>query len=145
MKDTKPIKDEDITTDNYASITTCNILDSGTAISFTMPCGSTYQAPIEFFKQWFSEPHYLDKDGALVPYKKRNSLSEVRRANEKFVKCEHILNGLAVRVFLSGGAIYDVAWDVVLMACERRYEHFGGLTDESKKIIFRWHNIANNC
>ena len=43
-----------------------------------------------------------------------------------------------MRVYLDNGEIYDVAWDMILMACEPAYEHFGGLTEDSKEFISRW-------
>jgi len=43
-----------------------------------------------------------------------------------------------VRIYLSDGKQHDVPWDTVLMACEPRYEHFGGLTSHSKELTKRW-------
>ena len=57
---------------------------------------------------------------------------------EAVVKCRRVLSRTAVRIYLSNETAYDVPWDTVLMACEKKYEHFGGLTRESKKIVNEW-------
>jgi hypothetical protein len=56
------------------------------------------------------------------------------------LRCRRLDDGSVVRVYLSSGHAVDVVWDTVLMACEPAYEHFGGLTEESRIKTFRYWN-----
>jgi hypothetical protein len=131
------IKDKDINYGNYANFKKCDFLMHGTIIKFTMACDICYKVPIEYFLKWFSDPHYILCNGELVQW-------DETKCNKKilnklvFISGEHILNNTAIRIYLNDNTVYDVSWDTVLMACERSYEHFGGLTNESKKIVNEW-------
>jgi hypothetical protein len=48
-----------------------------------------------------------------------------------------ISDGHLARLYLSDGRRIDVAWDTILMACEPRYEHYGGLTEVSRQLTAR--------
>lgn len=127
------ILDRHISFNNYDRFKGCSITDSGNIIRFTMANSVSYGVPVDYLVQWYSEPHYMYYEGKWIKW---NS-SKYKRINSTtvtFRKCRRILTNTAVRVYLSNNTAYDVPWDTVLMACEERYEHFGGLTDESRKM-----------
>jgi len=127
------ILDKNIRTTNYASFQSCDISNDGKSVIFIMKCGDSYQVALDYFLKWFSNPHYLLSNNKMVEW--GNEEYNFHNKDISFVSCEPILSNTAIRIFLSNGAIYDVPWDTVLMTCEERYEHFGGLTEESKRIV----------
>ena len=129
------IFDKDISFSNYATFKECRILDDGSAIRFIMDCGASYIVPLEYLLKWFSRPHYLYEDNKLKPW--YNSKCKDSKP-VKIVKCCPILRNGAMKVFLNDNSVYVVAWDTVLMACEKNYEHFGGLTENSKRTVYEW-------
>ena len=55
--------------------------------------------------------------------------------NPVVLRTRRMIDGSIIRVYLSDGRVFEVPWDTVLMTCEPRYEHFGGLTKKSKAMI----------
>ncbi|MCP4345663.1 MAG: hypothetical protein GY795_09060 [Desulfobacterales bacterium] len=88
--------------------------------------------------KWFSTPHYHYTDGELQEWKRDFRRSE----HVHIINCKPVLRNGAIRIFLNDNSVYDVAWDTVLMACEEKYEHFGGFTEESKKTVQEWFQKA---
>lgn len=134
----KKILDKNITLDDYATFKKCRISDDAKRITFILAAGATYDVPMEHFLQWHKHPHYLFKDGRSVQWHKGREY-EKHKEPVKFVKWRRVLLRSAVRVYLSDNTAYDVSWDTVLMACEKNYEWFGGLTDESQELTYTWH------
>jgi hypothetical protein len=116
----------------------CKVIASGKAIRFIMAGGASYDVPLDYFLTWNTEPHYVHQHNKWVRW---DSTKQKSQSGKAIVvsKCRLILLKTAVRVYLSNNTAYDVPWDTVLMACERGYEHFGGLTKESKRITKRFH------
>jgi len=96
-------------------------LDNGRSVFFTYPSGAKYKVPLEFVLQWF-EP--------------------IARGNSEFTPCilktRRMPDPHFVRLYLSDGSTKDVSWDTVLMACEPLYEHYGGLTEQSRELVRQW-------
>lgn len=135
--DTTKILDKNINFSNYANFRNCRIKNKGKIITFVMACGVQYDVAIDYFLQWNKHPHYLLTKGKLIEGDK--SSQHIEEKPPIFSKYWMTLSNTAVMVCLSNDSVYEVPWDTVLMACEERYEHFGGLTDESKRIVFkRW-------
>lgn len=79
-----------------------------------------YKIPIEYILSWYTKgPHEMAE--ALD----RCSVEVMEDPEE-------------VELRLEDGSIYRIAWDVVLMACEPTYEHFGGFTEYSKRNSSSW-------
>lgn len=133
---TDKLLDKDVKISNYASFEKCDISSDGKTVNFIMTCGSSYFVPLGYFLKWFSCPHYLLSEGRLIEW--GESEHKPDEDDILFATCERILSNTALRVSLSNGAVYDVSWDTVLMACEERYEYFGGLTNESRSIVKKW-------
>ena len=131
------LRDKNININNYGSFEKGEISRDGKNISFSMACGVSYRVSLDYFLKWFANPHYTMVEGELLEWDK--SKHKFAMNDIAFVACELILSNTALRVSLSNNAIYDVPWDTVLMACEERYEHFGGLTRESKEVVNEWH------
>lgn len=136
---TDKITDKDISFDNYATFKKCEIFNNGKRLKFTMACGISYEVSLDYLLKWFKTPHYLCKNGNILKWKiSKKDDHRVRRKSITVVKFRRVLSRTAVRIYLSNETVYDVPWDTVLMACEKKYEHFGGLTKESKKIVNEW-------
>jgi len=136
----KRILDKNISFSNYATFKKCRISENGKEITFILANEASYQVPIEYFLQWSKHPHHVVKDGRSVKWREGRAVKKLRK-NLKFVKWRRMLEGVVVRVYLSDSTAYDIPWDAVLMACEKKYEHFGGLTEKSKEITYTWHKI----
>ncbi len=135
----KILLDKNITDRSYGAFEKCNIIDSGIIIKFNMAGGASYCVPIDYFLNWYTEPHYIYENDAWIEWNSsRHKL--LNRNNITFVKHKRILSRHAVMVYISNKASYVVAWDTVLMSCEKMYEHFGGLTNMSKSITRHFHN-----
>jgi hypothetical protein len=132
------LKDKNININNYGSFEKGVISKDGKSISFSMACGVNYRVSLDYFLKWFSNPHYTLVEGELLEWE-QSKHKFAWNGSIAFAACERILSNTALRVSLSNGAIYDVPWDTVLMACEEKYEHFGGLTSESKQIVNEWY------
>jgi hypothetical protein len=137
--DTMKIFDKDITVLNYANFKHCLIRNHGKSITFTLACGAEYDVPIEYFLKWNNHPHYVIVGEELIEWEK--SIKSPEEEMPIFSKWWKVLSDTAVRVCLSNDAVYEIPWDTVLMACEKRYEHFGGLTNESRLVVSEWQEI----
>jgi len=137
----KKIYDKNITDNNFGAFDKCSIINTGKAIKFNFAGGSSYCVPIEYFLSWYTEPHYIFKNGKWIEW---NSLKHKIVGSKKtfFVKQKRIMSKHAVKVYLNNKTSYVVPWDTVLMSCEEMYEHFGGLTKTSIKITNQF--IGNN-
>jgi hypothetical protein len=102
-----------------------------------MACGDSYEVPLKYMLKWFAKPHYRYRNKNFEKWENNFQVSD---SNRIIVACESVLKNGAIRVILNDSSVYEVAWDTVLMACEERYEHFGGLTEESKKTVNEWHH-----
>jgi hypothetical protein len=105
-----------------------------------MAGGAAYDVPVTYFRTWYEEPHYVYVNSRWVEYRGAGGPPRERQA-ALFTKCRRVLRGRAVRVYLGTHAFF-VPWDTVLMACERRYEHFGGLTEKSRRLTLQYHGAA---
>jgi hypothetical protein len=130
------ILDKDIYPKNYGSFKHCRIDNQGKTITFVMACGASYSVPLKYFLKWNTYPHYVLRKGRLRPWDGAPTPSH--EGIVSFSRCRRTLSNTAVNVYLSNGSVYQVPWDTVLMACEEKYEHFGGLTEESKRIVTGW-------
>jgi hypothetical protein len=106
--------------------------ESGKSVLFTYPSGAKYTVPLEFILKWFKS---LPGEGADSQVVREDNLPIVLRTRT-------ISDGHIVRVYLSNARQYDVVWDTVLMACEPLYEHYGGLTEQSRELTRRWHSYG---
>jgi hypothetical protein len=118
------IRDRTMESQGFSRFASSSIKESGRAIDFLYPSGDRYQVPVDYLVQWYGESH--DSEVILTV------------GDARAIRSRKISDGHMVRVFMSDGSKIDVAWDVVLMACEPRYEHYGGLTQESKALVSRW-------
>lgn len=135
------IRDKDINFKNYASYKSAIVFKSGKAIRFIMAGGKTYDVPVSYIVTWSKEPHRRYVKGKW----REISQSEKININKKgllALRCRRILLNTVVRVYFNNCSAYDVPWDTLLMACEKAYEHFGGLTSISKKIVSDYHSKA---
>lgn len=100
----------------------------GDAILFVYPSGVKYRVPLSYVLNWFDNSAESDGQQAVDD----EVISVVRTRT--------LVDGHLARIYLSDGRRMDVAWDTVLMACEPLYEHFGGLTEQSRELAHRWYN-----
>lgn len=131
------ILDKTIDSTNYAGFKKCLILNNGNKVRFVFACGVSYDVPFEYVLQWVANPHYILKNGRMIEWDKTKS--DFDKESVKALKCRRVLDKLAIRFYLDNNTAFDISWDTVLMACEPNYEHFGGLTVESKDIVKKWH------
>ena len=107
----------------FSRFASSSIEENGRVIVFVYPSGDRYRVPVSYLLQWYDRSH---DQGVAIPV-----------GDGRAIRSRKISDGHMVRVFMSDGKKIDVAWDVVLMACEPRYEHYGGLTQESKALVSR--------
>jgi hypothetical protein len=125
MRKSKPlIKDRTMESQGFARFTSSTIEEGGRTIIFSYPSGNRYRVPLSYLLQWYAEP--------------RLKVTAMAASDARVIRSRKISDGHMVRIYLSDGRQLDVAWDVVLMACEPLYEHYGGLTQESKELTKRW-------
>ena len=136
------ILDKNITANSYGTFKRCSLNNYGKQIMFTMVNGVCYNVPLDYFLQWFSMPHFVYQQNIWVKWNSSKHKSIINK-NISIVKCRRVLSNTAIRVYLSNKTAYVVPWDTVLMACEKRYEHFGGLTKDSKRIVKKYHKMLN--
>ncbi|MCD4780547.1 MAG: hypothetical protein K8S27_08385 [Candidatus Omnitrophica bacterium] len=119
----KKIYDKDINFSNYGSFKKTILSKDGISITFIFTCNDNYVVKISSLKKWFKSPHYILQEGKLINFNRR--LHVVKDA-KKIIKIRCILLRTAIRIYFDNNAVNDVCWDTVLMACEPRYEHYGG-------------------
>lgn len=150
MKFKQKLYDKDITPSDYGTFQNCSIRAEGKVFRFEYACGARYDVPIDYFVQWYYEPHYIRRGSRWIEWQrsKHKDVKKGRRLRLLFVRYRS-LSGIwgirAVKIFLNNGTAFLVPWDTVLMSCEKRYEHFGGLTKESRRIVNEYHESGRNC
>ena len=127
------ILDRNITPANFGAFRAVAVINDGRVIRFIMAAGNRYDVSLGYFLTWYRKPHYSRKGTNWVDWRGSTS-SRARRAKVKFTRARRVMAGRAARIYLSNRTAYLVPWDTVLMACEERYEHFGGLTSASKRV-----------
>jgi hypothetical protein len=108
----REISDENAATLGFSEFSDISVVDGGSAVFFTYHSGAKYVVPASFLVTWFA---HLENADCL-------NLSDARLSEDRS----------EARVHFSDGSACDAAWDLVLMACEKRYEHYGGFTEKSK-------------
>jgi len=121
---------------NYVNFKECQVLENGTRVQFVYANGVSYNVPLEYILSWFYEPHYILDNGKLKDWD--DTKFSVDAENVHALKCRRVRDWAVIRIYLSNSTAYDVVWDTVLMSCEPNYEHFGGLTIESRKDVDQW-------
>ena len=124
---------------NYVTFKSCQVLENGTRVQFVYANGVSYNVPFDYVFSWFSEPHFFLENKKLKDWDETKFNIDTK--NVHVLKCRKVYDWDVVRIFLSNKTAYDVAWDTVLMSCEPNYEHFGGLTSESKKDVDQWFKL----
>lgn len=94
-------------------------------LEFTYRGGKKYDVPLRYFRTWFPAPH---EQGHAVS----------GRGDDVAAAGLVGTGGACAQVVLRSGAAFYVGWDLVLMACEPKYIHYGGLTKESQQNTKRW-------
>lgn len=107
----KKIRDKNISLSNYATFNKCKIINNGAGIKFIYANNKNYCVPLKTIIKWFSFSRSVSK-------------------NKKILSIRRICGKSIVRIYCDDKSSYDVAWDTVLMACESRYEHFGGMVKD---------------
>jgi hypothetical protein len=113
MMKKRSITDRKVHLLGYSRFKRSAVLSEGTCVRFVYPSGAIYDVPRAYLSTWF---------GTIPLPTPRIRASRV------------LADGMITRVYFRGGHSVDVAWDTVLMACEPAYEHFGGLTPESRRL-----------
>ena len=114
------LKDKNLHSEGFGELSRTSVAPDRRSVLFEFPSGISYRVPVEYLYCWFNEGR------PDVP-------SDLRA-----VRSRRLIEPKLVRVYFSDGQAHDAAWDTVLMACEPRYEHFGGLTEPSKKLTRKW-------
>jgi len=127
---------------NYVTFKSCQVLENGTRVQFVYANGVSYNVPLEYILSWFSEPHFVLENGKLKDWNETKFSIDTK--NVYALKCRRVFEREAVRIYLSNNTANDVLWDTILMACEPNYEHFGGLTSESKKDVDQWFKLRGD-
>ena len=113
MMERRAILDRKVHLQGYSRFQRSGVLRGGTGVRFVYPSGAIYDVPKAYLASWF----------------------ETLPQRTPRIRATRVLaDGVVTRVYFSGGHSVDVAWDTVLMACEPAYEHFGGLTSESRRL-----------
>lgn len=115
----RTIRDRTLHKQGFGGFSASSVVSGGRAIVFFYPSGSRYTVSLRYILSWFSE-------------------SQQREVPSKAIRSRRISDDHLVRIYFPNGKFLDVAWDTVLMACEPRYEHYGGLTEESKALTKDW-------
>lgn len=126
------ILDKDVQRSNYGTFQKCIIDYSGKTIKFVYANKENYTVSIDFFLKWNKYPHTVFSKNRWKSWSPSVKFSKKKGL---FKKWRRILSNSAIQVYLSNGVAYTIPWDTVLMACEPRYEHYGGFTEESQTLI----------
>jgi len=126
----KQILDDNITDLNFGKFAQCEVIRDGFAICFKYPSQNMYEVEIEKILSWFDSPHYICESGRIKNWSNNNSCITPSKLQVKSIR--RVLGGHVLRVYMKDNTVYDVVWDTVLMACEPRYQWFGGLLKEER-------------
>jgi hypothetical protein len=124
----KVIRDRTARKQGFDRLLRSSVSQDGGTIFFEYPSGARYAVQLAYVLSWYDEPHHHRKDKRWHAHKRARHVLRSRT----------ISDGHLARIYLSDGSQYDVAWDVVLMACEPAYEHYGGLTAKGKELTKKW-------
>lgn len=118
-KQPKRLRDKTLHQHGFKFFSSSSVASDGQVVIFSYPSGSRYIVSLQYILTWFSE---------------------VQRGEPptKAIRSRRLSDPHLVRLYFSNDKCVDVAWDTVLMACEPRYEHYGGLTEESKALTKEW-------
>ncbi len=134
------ILDSKVHITKYNKFSRCTIESSGKVFKFRLVSGMQYIVPLDYIKRWFCEPHYILKNGRWVDWEdlklKAPSFNNAHIVRHRVCRDKHV-----VRIYLSNNTAFDVVWDVLLMFCDKRYEHFGGFRAESKKLARKHYKV----
>ncbi len=114
----KRIVDRRIGTSGFGEFASSHRSPLGAGVRFVFRNGTAYDVPAVVLRAWRG----VARDPGIA--KRVPGIRSVRRVWE----------GKVVRLRWADGIVQDVPWDSVLMGCEPRYEHFGGLTEESRRF-----------
>lgn len=116
------IRDRVVNKLGFTRFLSAAVTDDDKSLRVKYVAGAEYEIPMEYVRTWYSKgPHEkLDQRG--------KSAAKIEDDDDQMI----------VELTLKDGSHYLIAWDVVLMACEPRYEHFGGFTDQSKANTASW-------
>lgn len=127
------IRDREIGSSGFGEFAAVRSEAQGKFVRFSYPSGAEYRVPTSYLLQWFDQPHYASRKGRYV---EAGGKSPWRGKSRLFVTRTRLRDDRHVAlVYLSRRFAVEVAWDTVLMACEPRYEHFGGLTAHSRRLV----------
>lgn len=129
-KKAKQIRDRDISEANYSKFALCEIMRGGLAVCFKYPSGAAYEVDVSDILSWFTTPHYQCTSAGVKNWLDKRSYRPPACLRVRAAR--RVLGGHALRLRMSDDTAYDVAWDTVLMACEPRYEWYGGLPEKVK-------------
>jgi hypothetical protein len=119
------IRDKTSEKQGYSRFCRSSVASDGRDVVFQYPSGVRYRVPLDYLLLWYDQPHRVRA--------RSSRQGEVLVVSSRRVSGDHL-----VRIYLSDGREYDVAWDVVLMSCEPLYEHYGGFTERSKNLANEW-------
>jgi hypothetical protein len=125
------LSDDDAWRQGFMKITSVAVEEGGQAVVFTYSNGARYKVPADYVASWFS----VSSEGAVVP---RLTGSKVLSGSLEDKE------GYCARVLFENGAVHLVGWDLILMACEPRYVHFGGFTEHSQRLTALWWRDQDN-
>lgn len=101
----------------------------GAALDIVFKSGAAYRIPLNYIEAWFaSEPVQSEVLNSVASGRWKNAV-EVRAVGASV--SDH---GLNVDLGLSDGRVLTLIWETVLMACEPRFELFGGETEYSRAL-----------
>lgn len=122
------ILDSNVVDEGWTVFKNASIEDEGTSMVFEFASGAVYRVPLKVLLGWydgFRGTHNSDSD--VKP--------DLDQQPTAIVECmlDQETQFNAVRMALDNGEIYIIAWDVVLMSCEPRYQYFGGFNRASQE------------
>ncbi len=119
----KPILDSTAEAQGFTDFSRSCVLDSGRKVLVCYRSEASYVISCEYLMKWFeTEQVREDRPGARLQIRKSRVISR----------------GQQIRVWFHDGSIRDINWDSVLMACEPKYEHYGGFTVNSRQVTETW-------
>jgi hypothetical protein len=124
---TAPILDRTMARQGFGGFSRSAKSADGREVFLHYPSGAIYRLPLEYALTCCAI--YEGEEPRPISY---------RRTRLRVLRTRTFSDGHSVRLYLTDGSECDIAWDTVLMACEPRYEHYGGLTQESRLVVKRW-------
>lgn len=124
MRRNRLIVDRRAGTEGWTTFSRASVGPEGRSVEVEYSNGVRYLIPAAYIVRWGIQGE------SSKPPRTTARVLRVRRARRSQV----------VRVTFSDGTKGDMVWDTVLMACEPSYEHYGGLTKESRALTREWAN-----